>query len=97
MQTPDRMTWAEFREAIQQFLNLHCIQCDKRLVCAECDAPIEYLGTLLSIHYIEFTGECAILNDQTWHFSVPYCPHCEGKPNAQGCVHLPHIPFRNRS
>jgi hypothetical protein len=90
MKTPRRMTLAEFREAIRQFLSLHRISCDRRLACSECDSPIEYLGTLLSIHDIEFTDACVTLDDQTSHFSVPYCPRCEIKPNEQGCVHLPH-------
>jgi hypothetical protein len=87
------MTLAEFREAIRQFLNLRCIQCDRKLVCSECDAPIEYFGTLLSIHDVEFTDACITLEHQAWHFAVPYCPRCEVKPNAHGCVHLPYALF----
>lgn len=97
MQTPHRMTLAEFRESIRQFLNLHCVQCDRKLVCSECDAPIEYFATLLSIHDMEFTDACVTLDDQTWHFAVPYCPRCEVRPNAQGCVHLPHTLFPKAS
>jgi hypothetical protein len=97
MLTPYRMTLAEFREAIRQFLNLRCVQCDRRLVCSECDAPIEYFGTLLSIHDLAVTDACVSLHDQAWHFAVPYCSRCEVKPNARGCVHLPHTGFSKAS
>jgi hypothetical protein len=90
MRTPQRMTLAEFREAIRQFLNVRCLQCDKTLVCTRCEAPIAYLQALLSIHDDAFADACVSLQDEEWHFAVPYCPRCELKPDAHGCVHLPH-------
>jgi len=89
MQTPQRMTLAEFREAIRQFLSLHCSQCNRALICSKCEAPIAYLQALLLIHEDSFTEDCVSLQDQKWNFAVPYCPQCELKPDAQGCVHLP--------
>jgi len=76
---------AEFREAIRQFLSLHCVQCDRVLICSECDAPITYVRALLLIHDAD---QCVTSGDQVWHFPVPYCPRCESKPDANGCVHL---------
>ena len=89
MQTPHRVTLAEFREAIRQFLSLRCVQCDRMLRCSDCQAPIEYYRALLFIHDEAFSGSCVALQDQQWHFAVPYCPRCELKPDARGCVHLP--------
>ena len=90
MKTPRRMTLAEFREAIRQFLSLHCISCDRRLAC-----PNAIRRSSISARCYRFTTSNSQMRASRWMirrgiFSVPYCPRCEIKPNEQGCVHLPH-------
>ena len=89
MQTPQRMTLAEFRDAMKLFLSTQCLEREKRLLCADCEAPIEHCQTCVSIHDVAFGDKCVASKPRHWTLLVPYCPRCESKPIAQGCLHLP--------
>jgi hypothetical protein len=57
MQTPHRMTLAEFRDPMKQFLSVRCFQRDRTLVCPECESRIAYRRTSISIHDSSFQGQ----------------------------------------
>jgi hypothetical protein len=97
MQTPHRMTLAEFREAMKQFLSVCCLQRDRTLVCPECESRIAYRRTSVSIHDSSFGDRCVSSNWWTWSLCLPYCPRCEERPDAHGCLHLPITQFSRAS
>ena len=89
MQTPQRMTLAEFREAMKLFLSARCLERNRVLFCADCESPISHCRTCLSIHDEAVGNRCVGSETRQWNVLLPYCPRCEQRPLAQGCLHLP--------
>jgi len=87
MQTPVRVTHAEYIQARADFLRAKCIAWPGRrgLSCAECDREIYMAAATIEVHEANMAN--CYPTGATFDAAVPWCPHCEPEPAERGCVH----------
>ena len=88
MRTPISETWAQFSEALREFLNNRCILLENRLCCRKCGTFVAHSRVVVAIHAPAFHYNCATFDGRAWVMTLPYCPQCEQKPSERGCLHI---------
>ncbi len=64
----------------------HCVSDGDFQLCKTCSSKVEIIGAYMSIHDPRFGDTCAG-SGRVVRLVIPFCPHCETRPNEYGCLH----------
>jgi len=88
MQTPQKQPFDDFFRVRTAFLNLRCVSEGPSggLLCRDCHTKIKMVTATIEIH--DLNPDACEGSGETFEAGIPYCPKCEKRPVALGCVHV---------
>lgn len=86
MNAPKDVKPSELRRLLDDYFIECCVLQGRTYYCRNCGSPIRYTMGEFEIHDEKFPNHSG--PGKVERLMLPYCLHCEGFPDAHGCIHV---------